>query len=74
MKSLAGMCVGLGSGTDPAQVPTEEAVVKAFNESQDEIELLLEVIPYNSARDMIWVDDRAGNGPDIVCDVRAQSF
>jgi multiple sugar transport system substrate-binding protein len=58
--------VGLGTGTDPAQVPTEEAVVKAFNESQDEIELLLEIVPYNSARDTLSTQIASGNGPDIV--------
>lgn len=58
--------VGLGSGTDPQQVPTEEAVVKAFNESQDEIELLLEIIPYNSARDTFATQIAAGNAADIV--------
>ena len=41
--------VGLGTGTDPAQVPTEQEVVKKFNESQDKIELLLEIVPYNSS-------------------------
>lgn len=58
--------VGLGSGTDPAQVPVQEAVVKAFNESQDEIELLLEIIPYNSARDILSTQIAAGAGPDII--------
>ena len=58
--------IGLGSGTDPQQIPTEEAVVKAFNESQDEIELLLEIVPYNSARDAFATQIAAGNAADIV--------
>ena len=58
--------VGLGTGTDPAQVPTEQEVVKKFNESQDEIELLLEIVPYNSARDTLSTQIASGNGPDIV--------
>lgn len=58
--------VGLGTGTDPAQVPTEEEVVKKFNESQNEIELLLEIVPYNSARDTLSTQIASGNGPDIV--------
>ena len=58
--------VGLGSGTDPQQVPTEQAVVDKFNESQDEIELLLEIIPYNSARDTMSTQIAAGNAADIV--------
>lgn len=58
--------VGLGTGTDPAQVVEQEAVVAAFNESQDHIEVVLEVVPYDSARDTLSTQIAAGNGPDII--------
>src|SRR6266581_2797878 len=34
--------VGLGTGTDPEQVPIEEKVVEAFNASHPKIQLILE--------------------------------
>ena len=58
--------VGLGTGTNPEQLPVQEAVVAAFNESQDDIELILEVVPYDSGRDTLSTQIAAGNGPDIV--------
>jgi multiple sugar transport system substrate-binding protein len=58
--------VGLGTGTDPAQVVEQQAVVDAFNASQDHIEAILEVVPYDSARDTLSTQIAAGNGPDII--------
>jgi multiple sugar transport system substrate-binding protein len=58
--------VGLGTGTDPAQVIEQQAVVDAFNASQDRIEVVLEVVPYDSARDTLSTQIAAGNGPDII--------
>jgi multiple sugar transport system substrate-binding protein len=58
--------VGLGTGTDPAQVVEQQAVVDAFNASQDRIEAILEVVPYDSARDTLSTQIAAGNGPDII--------
>lgn len=56
----------LGAGDDPAQVPTEEAVVAAFNESHDDIELVLEIVDYDSAFDVMSTQIAGGNAPDIV--------
>ena len=56
----------LGAGDDPAQVPTEEAVVEAFNASQDDIELVLEIVDYDSAFDVMSTQIAGGNSPDIV--------
>src|SRR5918998_2342780 len=56
----------LGAGDDPAQVPTEEAVVEAFNESHDDIELVLEIVDYDSAFDVMSTEIAGGNAPDIV--------
>ena len=56
----------LGAGDDPAQVPTEEAVVDAFNESHDDIELVLEIVDYDTAQDVMSTEIAGGNAPDIV--------
>jgi len=58
--------VGLGTGTDPAQLPAQEKAVADFNASQDEIELVLEVVPYDSARDTLATQIASGAGPDII--------
>jgi len=59
--------VGLGTGTDPvSQIPVEEEVVADFNASQDAIELVLEVVPFDSARDTLSTQIASGNGPDII--------
>ena len=39
-KVLIRWTIGLGTGTDPAQVPIENAVVADFNKSQDKIFLV----------------------------------
>jgi multiple sugar transport system substrate-binding protein len=56
----------LGAGDDPAQVPTEEAVVAAFNESHDDIELVLEIVDYDQAFDVMSTEVAGDNAPDIV--------
>ena len=56
----------LGAGDDPAQVPTENAVVDAFNESHDDIELVLEIVDYDTAFDVMSTEIAGGNAPDIV--------
>jgi multiple sugar transport system substrate-binding protein len=58
--------VGLGTGTDPAQLPAQEKAVADFNASQDEIELVLEVVPFDSARDTLATQIASGAGPDII--------
>src|SRR5512133_56155 len=58
--------VGLGTGTDPVQIAAEEAVVKDFNASNDKIQLILEVVPYNSAKDTLSTEIAAGNAPDVI--------
>jgi multiple sugar transport system substrate-binding protein len=58
--------VGLGTGTDPAQLEPQEKAVADFNASQDRIELVLEVVPYDSARDTLSTQIASGAGPDIV--------
>lgn len=58
--------VGLGTGTDAPQIAAQEEVVADFNASQEEIQLILEIVPYNSARDVLSTQIASGNGPDIV--------
>lgn len=58
--------IGLGTGADAKQIPIEEEIVKRFNESQDKIELVMEVVPNVSARDTLATQIASGNGPDII--------
>ncbi|MGH8246545.1 MAG: ABC transporter substrate-binding protein, partial [Gammaproteobacteria bacterium] len=58
--------VGLGTGTNPEQISVQEEVVADFNASQDQIELVLEVVPYDAAYDTLATQLASGSGPDIV--------
>jgi len=58
--------VGLGTGTDAPQIAIQEEVVKDFNASQDKIQLILEIIPFNAAKDTLSTQIASGAGPDIV--------
>ncbi len=58
--------VGLGTGTDAPQIAAQEEVRDDFNASQDEIQLILEIVPFNSARDALSTQIASGAGPDIV--------
>jgi multiple sugar transport system substrate-binding protein len=56
----------LGTGDAPNQISVEEEVVNDFNASQDKIQLILEIVPYNSGRDTLSTEIASGNGPDLV--------
>jgi multiple sugar transport system substrate-binding protein len=58
--------VGMGDGSDPAQVSIENDVVNDFNASQTRIHLVLEVVPKETAVDTFATEIAAGVGPDIV--------
>lgn len=58
--------VGLGAGTDAPTIAAQEAVVADFNASQDEIELVLEIVDNAQAYDVLNTQIAAGNAPDIV--------
>ncbi len=58
--------VGLGAGTDGPIITLQEEWVAAYNESQDEIELVLEVVDNTQAYDVLNTQIAAGNAPDIV--------
>ncbi len=58
--------VGLGAGTDEGAIPPQEEFVKRFNESQDKIELVLEIVDNDAAYDALATQIAAGNAPCIV--------
>lgn len=58
--------VGLGTGENEEQIPAEEAVVKAFNDSQDCIDLLLTVVDNTEAADTLATRIGANDAPDII--------
>lgn len=58
--------IGLGTGTDPAQLEVENKVVEEFNATHPHIKLVLEVVNYNAARDTLATELASGNPPDIV--------
>lgn len=59
--------VGLGTGTNEQQIEAQEQVVEDFNNSQDEIELVLNIAASNeTSRDTLSTLIAAGNSPDIV--------
>jgi multiple sugar transport system substrate-binding protein len=58
--------VGMGTGTDPVQVRAELEVVNQFNAQSDDINLILEIVPYDSAKDVLSTQIASGNGPDII--------
>jgi len=58
--------VGLGTGENEEQIPAEEAVVEAFNDSQDCINLLLTVVDNTEAADTLATRIAANDPPDII--------
>jgi multiple sugar transport system substrate-binding protein len=58
--------VGLGTGTNPEQIEVQQEVVDEFNASQDRINLVLEIAPYEAAYDTLATQLSSGAGPDIV--------
>lgn len=58
--------VGLGAGSDEGTFEPQNAFVEKFNASQDEIELVLEIVDNDSAYDTLATQIAAGNAPDIV--------
>jgi len=58
--------VGLGAGSDAPTFEPQQAVVDAFNASQDRIELILEIVDNDVAYDTLATQIAGGNAPDIV--------
>lgn len=73
-KVLIRWFVGLGTGAQPDQIADEQAVVAAFNESQDKITLSLEIYQNTTAYDILSTQIAAGNPPDIIGPVGFRGF
>jgi multiple sugar transport system substrate-binding protein len=58
--------IGLGAGSNPEQIAIEQSVVDDFNRSQDRIELSMEAIPNETAKDVLAGRFGGSDGPDIV--------
>ncbi len=58
--------VGLGAGSDEPTFAPQQAVVDAFNASQDRINLVLEIVDNDVAYDTLATQIAAGNAPDLV--------
>jgi len=58
--------VGLGAGTDAPKIEAQQALTDEFNASQDEIELVLEIVDNDQAYTVLATQIAAGNAPDIV--------
>ena len=58
--------VGLGAGSDVDVIPAQEEIVERFNASQDEIELVLEIVDNDQAFGVLNTQLAARDAPDIV--------
>jgi multiple sugar transport system substrate-binding protein len=58
--------VGLGTGENEEQIPTEEAVVAAFNDANPGINLTLTVVDNTEASTTLATRIAAGDAPDII--------
>jgi multiple sugar transport system substrate-binding protein len=65
--------VGLGSGTNPAQIALQQTVVSDFNKLQDErtdgkmpILLSLEIVQNSTATDILKTEIASGSAPDLI--------
>jgi multiple sugar transport system substrate-binding protein len=59
--------VGLGAGSDPAQLDAEKAFVNSYNKSnKDGITIKLDIENNKTATDTLKVQLASGNGPDII--------
>jgi len=58
--------VGLGAGGQPEQIEAQNAVVEAFNESHDDIELEIVIVDNTVAFDTLSTLIASGEAPDIV--------
>jgi multiple sugar transport system substrate-binding protein len=58
--------IGLGAGGNPEEVEKEEAFVEAFNASQDDFELVMDIVANETAYDVLKTQIASGDCPDIV--------
>jgi len=58
--------VGLGTGSQVAQIERQQELVAQFNEEHDDIELVVEFVNNNVAKDTLATQIAGGNPPDII--------
>jgi multiple sugar transport system substrate-binding protein len=58
--------VGMGAGSDAPTIPAQELIVEEFNASQDDIELVLEIVDADQAPNILSTQIATGDAPDIV--------
>jgi multiple sugar transport system substrate-binding protein len=58
--------IGLGAGTQPAQIGPEQAFITAYNSSQSDVYLQYEIVDNTQAANILKTEIAAGNAPDII--------
>ncbi len=58
--------VGLGTGSEPENIPVGEGIAADFNNSQDKIKLVVEFVENDVAQQVLSTQIAAGNAPDII--------
>ena len=58
--------IGLGAGTQPAQIGPEQAFITAYNNSQHDVYLQYEIVDNTQAGNILKTEIAAGNAPDII--------
>ena len=58
--------IGLGAGTQPAQITPEQAFATAYNKLQKDVYLSLEIVDNTQAASILKTELASGNAPDII--------
>jgi multiple sugar transport system substrate-binding protein len=58
--------IGLGAGTQPAQIAPEQAFAAAYNASQKAVYLSLEIVDNTQAANILKTEVASGTAPDII--------
>jgi multiple sugar transport system substrate-binding protein len=58
--------IGLGAGTQPAQIGPEQAFAAKYNASQKDVYLSVEIVDNTQAANLLKTEIDAGSGPDII--------
>jgi multiple sugar transport system substrate-binding protein len=58
--------IGLGAGTQPAQITPEQAFATAYNASQKDVYLSLEIVDNTQASSILKTELSSGNAPDLI--------
>ena len=58
--------IGLGAGTQPAQIGPEQTFITAYNASQKDVYIQYEIVDNTQAANILKTEIAAGNAPDII--------